>query len=369
MKLIDKYIFFEWGKAFLLTLSAIILLILLGVMYDDLLKLIKFGGTPLEITRFFIILIPSLFPIIVPVALLVSLLFVLGTLHRNNEVIAMRAAGRSFFEITRSLWAAGAALTLLLFYLNAHLIPWSIEEAKQIESQIRFKKQVEVYDSDKVGLISRVAFDNTKAGRLWYMNRFSEYTLKAYGVTVYQRDSLGNEHFRVMGREAFFDEHLGYWVFLDGREILFNDAGDPIRSLPFEQKTFPAFTEDSNVMALLSKKPRHLSLFQIKAILDSFDYKENSSLSKYAVKYHAILATPLSCLIVVAIAIPFAISGVRTNPLVGVAKALLLFFIYYFVLNVSGILGSQQILSPWLAAWFPNILLIAVAGFLYRRFI
>lgn len=367
MKLIDKYIFKEWGKAFLLSLTAIMMVILLAVVYDDLHHFIEKGASSRDIIAFFLTITPSFFPIIMPVALLISLLFILGQLNRNSEIVAMRSAGLSFWLITRSLWISGLLLSILLFFMSAQIIPWSIEKAKGIEQKIQFQFEAEKRDADTIGLINQLAFDNSQENRLWYLQQFSQFTKKAFGVNIYQRDHKGNEVSRVIAEEGYFHPKLQHWTFYNGREILFDSYGEPIRSNFFEKKDFPRWKEDPKLMATLAKKPRHLSLFQVRSVIKTLDYKTNQAVAKYAVKYYSMLASPLSCLIVVGIAIPFALSGVRTNPLVGVSKAIALFFLYYLIVNVSGILGSQLVISPWIAAWMPNLVMIALAAILYRR--
>ena len=368
MKLIDRYILREWFKAFLLTLSAIIGVIIVGDMFDDLGDLLESGASFWNVVNFYIYLVPSFFPVIIPISLLISLLFVLGNFHRNNEIVALQASGVGLLKITRSLWAAGLVLTLLLVFMNANVIPWSVERTKKIEQKIAFAKEKDVRPDEEVGLIRQLVFDNEAQGRLWYIHRFSEYAHHAHGVNVYVRDSEGNELTRIMAKEAVFDKDGGYWVFKEGREVAFDiTTGEPEQALVFEQKAFTNFNESPEVMVSLSKKPRHLSLFQIRQILKELDHKDNPNIANYAVKYQNLLASPVSCLIVVAIAIPFATFGVRTNPMVGVSKAIALFFIYYAISNFSTILGGQQILSAWLAAWLPIILMLGFAAYLYRK--
>lgn len=368
MKLIDKYIFREWLKAFLLTLSAIIAVIIIGDMFDDLGDLLDSGATFLDVANFYVYLVPSFFPIIIPISLLISLLFVLGNMHRNNEIVAMQTSGISLLKITRMLWLSGGILTLMLVFFNTNVIPWSVERTNKIQNKVKFSKEEAIKDQDQIGLIKRLVFDNGAQGRLWYIHRFSENTHNAFGVNIYVRNPQGQELFRVMAREAHFNKLANHWVLLDGREITFDiESNEPSQSVVFDEKAFPEFQENPEVMVSLAKKPRHLSLFQIRQILKELDYKDNPNLAHYAVKYQSLLASPISCLIVVALAIPFATFGVRTNPMVGVSKAIALFFIYYAIANFSGILGGQQILSAWLAAWLPNILLLGFATYLYRK--
>jgi lipopolysaccharide export system permease protein len=72
-------------------------------------------------------------------------------------------------------------------------------------------------------------------------------------------------------------------------------------------------------------------------------------------------------LIVIAIAIPFAVTGVRVNPAVGVSKSIGLFFLYYVLTNLSASLATKQIVEPELAAWLPNIGMTLLAAWLFAR--
>jgi len=85
------------------------------------------------------------------------------------------------------------------------------------------------------------------------------------------------------------------------------------------------------------------------------------------VRYFSLVADTLSPLIVMAIAIPFAVTGVRVNPAVGVSKSIGLFFLYYVLANFASSLATKGILEPDLAAWVPNIGLAALAAWFFAR--
>jgi lipopolysaccharide export system permease protein len=87
----------------------------------------------------------------------------------------------------------------------------------------------------------------------------------------------------------------------------------------------------------------------------------------YEARLHALMASAASCLIVAGIAIPFAVSGVRTNPAVGVSKSIGLFFIFYILTSVLNALGREGSLSPEFAAWSPMAIMIILAYVLMRR--
>jgi lipopolysaccharide export system permease protein len=87
----------------------------------------------------------------------------------------------------------------------------------------------------------------------------------------------------------------------------------------------------------------------------------------YAVRYYGLIADTLGPLIVIAIAIPFAITGVRVNPAVGVSNSIGLFFLYYLLSNFAASLATKQLVDPLFAAWMPNAGMAAVALWFFVR--
>ncbi|MGE9293614.1 MAG: LptF/LptG family permease, partial [Puniceicoccales bacterium] len=67
------------------------------------------------------------------------------------------------------------------------------------------------------------------------------------------------------------------------------------------------------------------------------------------------------------IAIPFAVAGVRTNPVVGVSKSVGLFALYYVVSSVCRMLGEQSLLPLLISAWLPLVLMLGLSVYLFRK--
>lgn len=181
----DRYIFIEWLKVFILTLCVLFGLLIISDLQNDLPDLLGFGASNAEIFRYYLIKIPGFVPVAMPMSFMVSLLFALGQFHRNHELTALRAAGFSLFQITRILWFSGLILAGVLWQMNAKLIPWSVEESRNMWNELAFSKAIdEEVTEDNVGLIYNLTFFNRKDGRLWFLNRFNEYDYQAYGVTI-----------------------------------------------------------------------------------------------------------------------------------------------------------------------------------------
>jgi lipopolysaccharide export system permease protein len=368
MPLIDRYILKEWAEGFALTLGVIIGILILQNMYDSLPDLLDIGASVGEVVYYYMLAMPTYLPSILPIAFLVSLLFSLGTLHRNNEVIAMRASGASLFRISRSLWGAGLVLSAVLFYLTASLVPLSVERARTFIENLEYASVGDEKESKQLGLVYNLGFDNRKDGRLWFMNRFSERAWLGLGVNVHTRSADGQELNRISASEAYFDDTQGHWVFLNGRELLLDPVtGDPMRTLPFKEKTFEAFHEDPSLMLALHKDPKALSLFELRRIIETVPPEENPAVHAYLVRYLSLLAAPFSCLVVVGLAVPFAVSGVRTNPMIGISKCMGYFLVFYLLISIATILGERQMIPALLAAWLPNLVMFGAGAWLFRQ--
>ncbi len=135
----------------------------------------------------------------------------------------------------------------------------------------------------------------------------------------------------------------------------------------FEEKVIPYYTEDPALMLVFDVKPSHLSFFELKRIMEYFDVEENPKLNVYAVRYYSLLAETLSPLIVIGLAIPFALAGVRVNPAVGVSKSLGLFLIYFLLVRFAAGVGSRGTIDPMIAAMIPNGVICAAAAWFLAR--
>ncbi len=367
MSLLDRYVFVEWLKIFVIAITVTLGILVLHDMYSSLGDLINWGADAGEIVKYYSLFLPTLVPVVLPISLLMSVIFVLGSFHKNNEITAMKAAGLNVFRITRALWLAGAVLAVVLLVLNAYVVPDSTVKSRELKNNIKFRQELKVVeDASKVGAIPQLCFNNRKDGRLWFMNSYSLASGIGRGVRVSSNDSRGGETMRITARECRIKG--GVWVFFDGRITEFDSDGQRAKkSTVFDERAFPSFSEDPDIMALSMSRPKDLSLGEARKLVSAMGEEEAEEALPYLVRIYSILGSSFACVIVVAIAIPFSVAGVRTNPMVGVSKTVGLFFAYYILDNIMTALGGRGYLSPGLAMAIPNIAMFLFAISLFRK--
>ena len=136
--------------------------------------------------------------------------------------------------------------------------------------------------------------------------------------------------------------------------------------MAFSKENLEDYTEDPTLMQALEKKPNSLSLKELHTLITELPSKNDPRVRGYLVQYHSLLAAPLSCLLVVGIALPFALGGNNRNPMVGASQSVVFFFVYYIVARIFSLMGSREVIDPVLAAWLPSLLTAVMIPFLFR---
>ncbi len=368
MNTFDRHLVREWLSILLLVLALVCGLLLVQVMYDDFRDLREAGAHFSDLAKYSLIAIPGFLAVTLPIVLLLSTLYVLSKLHKANELTAMRVAGVSFTRMMAPIWLGGLLCCGLSWWLNASVVPWSVEKTRQMKERFEFTRQAQRTAPDRVGTVYEVGFDNPDGRRMWFFNRYSRFTQKAYGAYVTEMDVRRREVLRVAAAEAWYDAGRGGWVFANGREMAFDpQKGENVSSVPFEERLYPRFKEDPELMLLIDRRPIDLSFTELRELIDYFARENNPKGVAYAVRYYGLIADVLGPLIVIAIAIPFAVTGVRVNPAVGVSKSIGLFFLYFVFKSLAESLATKQLIDPMLAAWLPDMGMAALAALLFMR--
>lgn len=86
------------------------------------------------------------------------------------------------------------------------------------------------------------------------------------------------------------------------------------------------------------------------------------------VQYYERFSVPAACVVFAIVAPIFAVTFARTGTFIGVLLSLILVLLYYNAFVVSTeIFGKNHWVSPWLAAWLPNLVFVSLGLFGVRK--
>ena len=373
MRLLDRYLIREWLFPFLICLIGFMVL---WIAFDLIEELDEFAGLGVaEIARYYWVTLPGNFFVVVPVALLLSLMYSINQHSRHHEFIAIRNAGVGMFRMSAPYLLVGLLLSAGMYWSNEKWLPSGLRQGEIIKST-RAEGGENALGPE---WISDVKFRNDEARRSWQIPRFNRATgeMRSEGnnpVIISWKWDDEQPKREIMAASGRW-ENAG-WTFQEVRDYKPTEGFPEAHAITWhktlrlgEFDETPMQIEGELKIAPLFDKRAHKRWSVSLAEIDSYRrIHPNIAPEKKAIlnaQYQARLAEPLTCLVVVLIAIPFAAPSGRRNAAVGVAAGIIACLAFFMVQQFAMAVVGQ--LSPHLAAWTPHALFGGISAWQITR--
>ena len=357
MKLIDRYLISNFIKPLIYCLVSFTILFIIGDLFEHLDKFLRSPHWVEAMLKYYLLFIPSIFVYITAVAILLSLLFSLGTMQRHNEISALRSGGISIYRIVTPLLVLCFFFSLLVFIINETIVPQTVKQSvllktKQSGSGAHFDE-----------IIQDVTYYNPVTHRSFYFKTFNLDKNIGTEVTVYELKAGGEPLKRTSARQARFLD--GRWWLFKGVIYTFSSHGPPRKTLlskeHFDYEVKPSdLKEESNGINTLSYRELRRTIERKKGYPPQI-------LRRDMVSLYQKISLPLASLIMGLIGIAFGLKIGRGGVMAGVGVSMVLGFLYYVLYSVSIALGNQGLIPAWLAAWSGNIVFGAGGIYMIKR--
>ena len=139
MGILDRYILRQLVAPFGFSLAALTTLMLLDQVAKTFRLLVGKGLGWQIVAEVFALSIPFMVAVIVPMAVLVTVLYTFTRLASDNEITAMKGSGISLFRITLPAVGAGVVVAIGLFWFNDNVLPESNHRLQALRQSISRK--------------------------------------------------------------------------------------------------------------------------------------------------------------------------------------------------------------------------------------
>ncbi len=317
------------------------------------------GYALIDALSFLALMVPSHLYELLPITLLIGTVIVMARLAQSSEYTILRTSGLGPWRALRMLLVLGLAFVLLTFALGDYIAPVTDRNAQLLKA--RFEGRITVGQTG-AWLKEKQRFSNFKV---------NVGALAADGgmrdVRIFEFDNQGFLVSMSQAASARVSEDDEAWQLLKVDRTEFAARGAEtvhIDKLRLETLRWPTQITAEMVSATLLKPERMgtIDLFQYIRHLDA----NGQSAQRYEIEFWKKVFYPLSCIVMVVLALPFAYlhfrsAGVATYVFVGVMAG-----ISFFLLNnVFGYIGNLQNWQPWLTAALPGIIysMLSLAAF------
>lgn len=354
LQIIDRYVNRVFLLYFGLTLTICVSLVYLFTFFELVDDILENDISYTVLLNYYFYLLPHVLMLIIPISILIATLLTFGSLEQTNQIIAFKACGISIYRLIVPVLIITLAISSLIFVLQEHILPYANQRQDNLRDIIQGRPAQTHY---QVGHNWIFGQDNRLYNYNYYDSNRSVFAeISVYELDIAQNQLLGHTY----AQRAEWNPHTRGWILHNGWSRTLQPGNNPQFST-FKQENFffpetPLYfqkeVKDSNKMTYGDLKKYILSLQQGGFEVDQLKTELNKKIS-----------FPMVNIIMAILGIPFAFSLGRKGTFHGIGIGVLLGIIYWGTFGIFGVLGSNGMLAPVMAAWGPN-LLFATGGLL-----
>jgi lipopolysaccharide export system permease protein len=397
--LIDRYFLREFIPPFFFSLIALTFILLMDQLFR-LIDLFVRKGLPFDIVgQILIYTLPLIVSYTAPMAILVAIVMTFGRFAQDNEILALKISGQTFFSVMKTPLIATCLFMFFLVFFNSFVLPESNHRVRNLMLDVSRKRPA-------IRLPEGV-FTNEFPGYMVYVGRKDEHLSKLYDITIY--DLRNNLMMTAPNGELedFEKEGILQFILYDG------ELHQLIDEVKYQKTNFSKQTINMLINTELVRKERNyrnqneLNVFGLKDIIgetrkeiailnDEIDTIGTSAInafvngnvsnldaarfaiekkinvingkerkiSRYIVELNKKFSLAVACILFVLIGAPLGYLF-RRGGIAGVLVGILLFSSYYILVLAGEEFADRKGFSPYWAMWLPNIVLFVSGIYLY----
>jgi lipopolysaccharide export system permease protein len=356
MHILDRYLMREFLEFMGIGLAVAATLFVVVDLLQTLDRYLRVKPPLIYIVEHFLYRLPAALHEGLPVVMLVATIFLFLTLSRFHELTAMKSAGISLYRVSAPILLMGLSVAVSAMLFQELFLPRLNELGEEVD-EVKIRGRLPRHLQSRQRLWVRSA-----DSRFYRVELLSPQTNDLYGVTILEVDRTFRLLTRLDARQAHWTE--AGWELRDGafREI---EPGGTVQTVPF---TFTALelSEDIEEFTRIQKNFESMSYWELRDYIAKLE-DAGFRAKRYLVELHSKLSFPLVNLVMVLVAIPFALQSPRGGRLFGVGLAIVIMAAYLVVHYVALAFARADLLPPFVAAWTANVIFFGIGTSLFLR--
>lgn len=314
------------------------------------------GFPPSEAMKFFILRLPNIVTMSLPMAVLLASVIVIGQLSQDNEILALFSSGISFARLSAALLLIGALASVLAFGMRNYLVPQSDRIAERIIRRLSGKPISQSL------ILCHPPYGELR--QLIIVKRFEATRGIMHGVQIVIY-SDGEPMAFISSREAVWHGNGwvlrdGFWQVLSPRSVMLAQKFKEMRPGDWHGLPEPPLQkklEDVKVEAM-QLEPDKMTLSELRKKLMHMRHHSADRLSqlRYASELHNRYAFAWACFLMALLGAPLGLRTRQAGLGLALGLSILVVLIYYFMWYYGTILAGQGRIPILIGCWLPNLL-------------
>ncbi|MGB2715783.1 MAG: LptF/LptG family permease [Vicinamibacterales bacterium] len=350
--LLDRYV----ARAYL-RVAGIAFFALLGLFYistflDKSDKIFKGQAAASSVGVLLLYMTPQFIYYVIPIAALLSVLVTFGVLSRSSELTVMKACGISLYRTALPVVVLSLVFSALIFGLEQNLLARANRRAEVLDAQIRGRAP-RIFDAmNRRWVVSR-------DGDIYHFRFFDPDRDELSALTIYtpRKDVWGLATMTYADRAKYGSgwHAPSGWV----RDF----TAQPTSLTTFKDRRLPDL-EPPDYFESEQPVAEMMTVGQLRRYVQELA-ASGLNVVPQAVELQRKMAFPFVTLVMTLLAVPFGVSMGRRGTLYGIGLGIVLALSYWILSSVFVALGKGGLLTPVLAGWAPNIIVLGTACYLF----
>ena len=357
MPVLDRYLLKQVILVFIMGVFVFSTIIFASDTFITLIKQISQFGIPFKVALIMILLnLPAVIVLSIPMGVLLSTVMVLNKLSLSSEITVMRACGIGLNRIAKPIFTFAVVMALATFVINESIAPIMAKESKDLALWALGQKNV---PEGRQNFVFKELGDNLYLKRLFYVGYCHKKTL--YNVTVLDNSKPGTVQV-IQAKEG--GTSPDGWLFKKGAIYTIGKDEGVLNTTLFDTSTVKFGLDLSK--ELNKNLANEMSFLKLAKYIAS-DKVLPEDKNALEVQLFDKLALPMATLVFVLIGVPLAITPPRVRYNRGFLFSILIIFAFYVLRALSISFGAAGKISPFIAAWLPDIILTLLGAYLYHK--
>lgn len=348
MKIIDRYMVKGFTAPFVWCSFIFMVMAIIIDIFSFIEDIVKYKIPASSIWAFYLYYSPTIFLQVTPMAVLLSTIYVLSNLNKNNEITAMKSSGISLWRILAPLLTMGLLISAVMFVVNDKVIPPSSKKAGEIRRE-ELEKEKRKYNPMKLENVAVYGAGN----RIVFARNYDIQKMTLGDIIIHQHDAAANLMSKITAQTGVWTKDG--WKF--SRVIIYriDNSGKILGEPEFFTETIIPLKEKPGDFANKEWRADYMSYNELRRYIQNFKGAGKRLVKNLLVELHYKLSFPLISFIIILVGAPFAIITTRGGVLIGIGMSIVIGLLYYASIAISLALGKAGIFPPIVAAWFGNV--------------
>jgi len=358
MKKIDYYILREFSIIFLFVSIFFVLVSFIVDIFENLNRFIDNEVTNDILIDYYIASLPEMISVTIPVTCLVASVFTYGMMVQRKEWLVFKSSGLSLYRLALPILFVGLFMSIGSFYFENNIVIKNNKIKNEIKDNHLKKNRNKAKDKS----IYENVYLQKNQNYLIAVEEYNDINQTIVNLNFIEL-SDGKMIRRIDSKKSTWKPLEEKWKIRDYSIREFDNSGSEKMIATSKQDSLLNLNFTPEDINQTGNSSEEISYNQLKNQIVTL--KNNGvNTVKWEVDLHYKIAYSFISLIIIFCGIPLSVFRSNTTLAFGGGLSLATIFAYIVLLKFGQSLGYAGALSPFLAAWFSNIIFIIIGTWL-----